>query len=905
MPPLGLNCTWWRPPNPSAAEMRVPVQLMAAATAGRTVLTPNTELAAALLDAVEREYRSLGREVWPTPRIRDFSSWLREMRATRMLVDPSLPRPLSDIEERELWRAVVEDSATAREFTDPAAAARAARRARRTLQEYGIPLAAVAQEPAAETQAFLQWNQDFEQRCRQVGCIGIDTLLDTPPPGESFEWIESSAWSPVARRWLARHGQAMPAEAMPAEDLFGSHTWRYQAASPEIEIAAAAEWAARRLRSNAAFRAWILVRDLNRRRAEVVDAFDAVLVPGRFALREDRTPAPYAVAGGTPLADYAPVRIALLLLASSAGVIDFQGFSQMLRAPELHASVDEAARAARLELALRRRSPSEADLAAWLALAEEVARAEELAPIGALQRLKTALRQLLALRGAQPFSTWVPAWIAALEVAPWFRRAHWSSVEYQAGERFRELLSSLAAADAIIGSQTREAAQRVLRRAARDTSFQPQTGVPAIWVSGQLMDPWLNYDGLWITGCSDDRWPAPVMPIALLPIRLQRDYKVTVASAELQMQAAVGLQRCWQTRSEHGVFSWADANDGVAAAPSPLLPRHLPPLAESAPDLQTHPHWHASREATPRLERFTDEAAPPFGGDERTHGVATLRAQSRCAFRGFAESRLRADRLELPIPGFNAGERGELVHYALEHIWSELRDSSGLASIDSAARDALLAVAAEHALKKVYPRRKPGQRWREREQLRLHNLLGKWLDVEARRTQFRVEQIEHDMQVASFAGVEFRIRIDRIDSLPDGARVLIDYKTGSATPDWRGERPDNPQLPIYALLQPDRLVAVAYGAVNAAKPEFVVESERRDVFNKKRMTQLEGQPDFAALIAIWRSRIETLAADFAAGRAEVAPTRKACASCDLHGLCRVPGALDADDDEEGEGEGDE
>jgi probable DNA repair protein len=605
------------------------------------------------------------------------------------------------------------------------------------------------------------------------------------------------------------------------------------------------------------------------------------------------------------LADYAPVRIALLLLASSAGVIEFQDFSQLLRAPQLHLSVDEAAHAARLELALRRRAPSEADLAAWLNLAEEVARAEEFGPIGALQRLQTAQRQLLALRGAHPFSTWVPTWIAALEVAPWVQRARWSSVEYQAAERFRELLGSLAAADAIIGSQRRETAQRVLRRAAQDTAFQPQTGVPAIWVSGQLMDPWLNYDGLWISGCGDDRWPAPVMPVALLPIGLQRDYKVTVASADLQMQAAVHLQRCWQHRSEHSVFSWADANDGVAAAPSPLLPRDLPPLSESSPHAQTHPHWHALRAAMPRLERFTDELAPPFGPDERTHGIATLRAQSRCAFRGFAESRLRAEKLELPVPGFNAGERGELVHYALEYVWTELRDSSGLAAIDAGARNELLAVAAEHALKKVYPRRKPGQRWREREQLRLHTLLGKWLDIEAKRAPFRVEQIEHEMQVASFAGVEFRVRIDRSDCLSDGARVLIDYKTGAVAPDWRGERPDNPQLPIYALLQPEHLVAVAYGSVNAAKPGFVAESERRDLFNGKRATLMEGQADFAALIALWRSRIERLAAEFAMGCAEVAPTRTACASCDLHGLCRVPGALDADDEEDGEGDGDE
>ena len=85
-------------------------------------------------------------------------------------------------------------------------------------------------------------------------------------------------------------------------------------------------------------------------------------------------------------------------------------------------------------------------------------------------------------------------------------------------------------------------------------------------------------------------------------------------------------------------------------------------------------------------------------------------------------------------------------------------------------------IAAEHALKKVYPRRHPGRRWREREHIRLQNLLGKWLDTEALRAAFRVEQIEHEAQEASFAGLGFRVRIDRIDSLADGARVLIDYK---------------------------------------------------------------------------------------------------------------------------------
>jgi hypothetical protein len=43
---------------------------------------------------------------------------------------------------------------------------------------------------------------------------------------------------------------------------------------------------------------------------------------------------------------------------------------------------------------------------------------------------------------------------------------------------------------------------------------------------------------------------------------------------------------------------------------------------------------------------------------------------------------------------------------------------------------------------------------------------------------------------------------------------------------------------------------------------------------------------------VWARRIENLAADFAAGKAAVAPTLRACKTCRLHGLCRVPAALE-------------
>ena len=92
-----------------------------------------------------------------------------------------------------------------------------------------------------------------------------------------------------------------------------------EAASAADELAAVADWA-RRNSADENFRAWVCVPDLSRRRSEVIDAFDAELAPRRFGFGTPG-PAGYAVAGGSPLAEYAPVRSALQLLNASVGSV--------------------------------------------------------------------------------------------------------------------------------------------------------------------------------------------------------------------------------------------------------------------------------------------------------------------------------------------------------------------------------------------------------------------------------------------------------------------------------------------------------------------------------------------------------------------------------------------------------
>jgi ATP-dependent helicase/nuclease subunit B len=863
--------------------------LAAAASAGGTVLAPHTEMSTALLHALERTYLAAGREVWPTPQVRDFRGWLRELHAQQQLACGGLPRCLSDFEERELWRDIVAADDSRPEALDPGIAARLAQRARRSVIEYAIPWRAVSAQGSAETEIFLEWNRQFEERCRSLNCFTVD---DVPgriePPGNAITWLDTPSWRPAARTWLTRCGRALTPSPVAHSAVFKMH-----AGSPDAELAAAADWARRRLASNQDFRAWICVPDLAARRAEVTDAFDAALALHRYGFAGDASIAPYAVAGGTPLADYAPVRIALEVLETDAAAIPFTRFSALLRSPYLQDADEAESDAALLDMLMRERAPSEAAMADWLDLAEATTRSAALKPAGAVQSLRAIHAALTAVRGTRRFSDWLPVWLAALSLGPWRQPANWSSFEYQAVERFRELLASLASADAFFGSHSRESAQRMLRRAARETSFQPQTGVPPIWVSSQVADPWLNYDGLWVSGMSAESWPAPVETLALLPVRVQREYGVTTASFEAQLRLASQLQERWLQRAGECIFSFADSADGRSSAPSPLLPAGASILDAAGDAEQPRPHWRTQHAAAPPLERFLDELAPGFGAADRTRGVASLRAQSLCPFRGFAETRLRADGLEQPTPGFNERERGQLVHLALEHVWSVLRDSRSLQALPPEAQRELLDAGAERALRTVCARRDPGPTWRRRERSRLGNLLGKWLDVERQRQPFAVEWMERRERLRS-AGLDFDLRIDRADRLlEDGARILIDYKTGSAHPDWRGERPDNPQLPVYALLSAQSLIAVAYGNVNAAEPCFVYESERADTFRPgARVTSLEGAGDLAALLEIWSVRVEALAAGLAHGQAQVAPTASACRYCRLQGLCRVPSALD-------------
>jgi RecB family exonuclease len=170
------------------------------------------------------------------------------------------------------------------------------------------------------------------------------------------------------------------------------------------------------------------------------------------------------------------------------------------------------------------------------------------------------------------------------------------------------------------------------------------------------------------------------------------------------------------------------------------------------------------------------------------------------------------------------------------------------------------------------------------ERKRLAKLARDWLDVERERDPFEVVAIEEKRKLTA-GGLEFSGRIDRMDRLASGMYALLDYKGGTTSRnDWLGERPEEPQLPIYAVNADEDVAAVAFARLKAGDLRFSGYSREKGLLPK-----VEIYRDWPSLVAGWKKELDALGAGFASGDARVDPKKllQTCRYCDLQPLCRV------------------
>jgi RecB family exonuclease len=138
---------------------------------------------------------------------------------------------------------------------------------------------------------------------------------------------------------------------------------------------------------------------------------------------------------------------------------------------------------------------------------------------------------------------------------------------------------------------------------------------------------------------------------------------------------------------------------------------------------------------------------------------------------------------------------------------------------------------------------------------------------------------------------------------PDGF-VIVDYKTGhSGHPaQWQGTRPDDPQLPLYALATgAEGLQGIAFAKVLAGEMRWLGHQAAPGILPRSRVNELHD--DLPELVEDWRLTLDRLAHDFADGHAEVNPKHypQTCEHCRQRLLCRVNPATLRQLESDGEG----
>lgn len=870
-----------------------------AAARGDLVLTVNNRLSRHLHVLFDDCMQQEGRRAWKTPEIYSIDGWMR--RSLALLGEEG--RLLGDFSVLRLWEEAIEADSTSdsQSLLQTAATARRVMQAHRLLTEYDGDLAGFAL--TEDHQAFIRWRHRFIKNLAAGDWLDAADLPDRigaalrrneiPVPSRVL-LVGFDEVSPQIRRLAAAlvDGGGDVEEISLYEETCGELI-RITAADAEDEVRRAARWA-RHLLETGRERIGIVVPRLLDYRTDIERIFreeiDPAVLPG-LADEEAR----FSLSLGSPMAGQGLVTAALEILAlQRRSSIETVGF--LLRTPYLGGGITESHRRAGLDRDLRSGRSMEIGLSRLKHLAAGRKEGREGGALPQLTAICEAVMKSLAEGGKRTPGEWVVHFSRLLEQVGWPGERPLSSYEYQVRKAWQEkVLPVMVSLDAVCPPVERGAAVTLLRRLALEMEFQPETPEGPVRVIGLLESAGLHFDHLWIMGLTDEVFPAPARPNPFIPVALQEARRMPHADAGRELDFARRTVRRLFAAAPKVVLSHPCRNGDIELRPSPLIAQAPPGEIDMA---RPHSPGALIRDFCPPLERVVDEQGPALSGENPSGGTGILKDQALCPFRAFAHYRLHARAFERPDVGLDAGTRGTLLHGVLEEFWKITESSDNLCALDEQALAARIEACIDAALGKQFSdgRRDTSPALLGLERRRLARLVQEWLKVDRIRPPFKIWKPEAKRR-ESVGGLTIDTRVDRIDELDDGRRVVLDYKTGRVDlGDLFGERLIEPQLPLYGIGEgAASLAGIAFARVRPGECAIKGVARSADLlpgvkaFADSRQAGIHDISGWTELLNRWRSQLETLGAEFVEGNAAVTPAdlKKSCQYCDLFSLCRI------------------
>jgi ATP-dependent helicase/nuclease subunit B len=898
----------------------LPPQVEQALARGWTVVTANQRAARTLRHAFDRRQQALGRAAWQPPAILAWDTWTASLWTQLLLLGQASANLLSPTQEHTLWRAVLQAHAQAGGSPDTLrpidSLAALAADAWRLLHSYRGHSHLRSFADTTDSRAFAHWVSESERRLTRA-----DYLTQAQLPEGLREALLSGSLKPLSRGLLligfdtrtpAQNAllQGATEVGMPWEEMALSRpapSFTLVAAGDEQEeLSTCARWMRAELTANPNLSIAVIVPDLENLRPQIDRAFRQILAPELETIAAATCSGPFEFSLGIPLAQTPMVSTAMDILRWAVAPLPVERVSALLLSPHFAAAgtfpSEHLARAEFDAFVLRRQHL----LQPQLSLARLLGLASNTSSSPRLPALLLRLRALRPLFHNQDLATaeraraeWAVTIRDILAAAGWASSSHTDSIEFQTLRKWESALDELTTLDFDGSVVSFATALDELVRIVAQTLFAPESRHAPIQIMGPLESAGSTFDAAWFLRAGDLSWPATPTANPLLPWRLQRDLLMPGVDPAHDSAVARRITRRIAASAPAVLFSYARQTANGQQRPSPTLAGlSLEPrtAAHTAP-------VQALRQPI-ALEALNEEPPiPPPPNRVIEGGAAILEAQAACGLRAFAEKRLFASALESRELGLDPRERGNLVHDILERFWAEVKTQAELKDLSLAGRDAVLAQSIDEALARHVARADPGWNlaYLDSERRRLIKLLRPWLEFELDRPPFVVQSREAKLNDVSIGPLRLDIRVDRIDTLlldgePAGD-IILDYKTGRAAPaEWLGDRPDSPQLPLYAVVSNSpNLAAVAFASIRAGDDMALTgyESEKGVLPKASRLktASLEAQ------VEEWRTTLTTLAQDFHAGQATVAPKQypTTCRYCEQRLLCRLnPATLEAD-----------
>jgi probable DNA repair protein len=887
--------------------------------AAELVLTANKRLADSLTQQYDQWQINQGRQAWPSPVILPYNTWLtrcwqqHQQQALVQDAKASLPyQLLNPTQELMLWQQVISQTPGA-ELLQPRTAAQQAQRAWRLLWDWQLELSACEFADTLDSRTFQHWAQDYLALTQARGWLdqarlplALKASLATHDFKVNYQQIYLYGFTeliPSCEQLLAQlkqQGISWQQVALPGQQASCQRVICQDIAS---EITSAAQWAYQASQNpQISGLIGVVVPDLETHRAQIIRTFCREFGVSQWALNDVKQQ-PFNLSLGLPLTQYAMIQTAFACLSTThSRYLSLELVDQLVRSAFVKASASEGFQRAALMAQLYNQQEPRFAVAEIIKLAAD-SNCPELAVI-------LDYCQTFQPSGKQSVNKLLKAWGDCLEHWDWPGELPLDSREYQLHQAFLELLEEYASLAHQLPQESWQQGVSRLSWLAQGKLFQPQQRPGnRVHILGLLEATGLSFDALWLMNMDDQTLPASARPDSLLPLALQRRYQMPHASAERELIFATQLLDHWQHNSRQLWISHSAWQGDQAVAPSPLT-RDFP-LAANQWTITDSPYqqsWQQRQKAN-RVESWQDQQAPVLTTDESVTGGATLlKDQAACPFRAFAKGRLKAQPLAEPALGLLPAERGQIIHQVLAALWHQLKDSQGLASLAPSALEALLNQQLKRALTAVQ-RRRPQSLASELlllEQQRLNPLIQQWLEQEKKRPDFQVIAQEQKLDLV-LAGLPLTLRLDRLDRLPDGQQVVIDYKTGEASiKDWFDQRPQEPQLLLYALAltkrQPDSqpIAGLAFAQIRPNDLRFkgiVDDADKLPLLTDfSRVKALQDYDVWTSWLTDRYQVLNELAADFMAGQAEVDPSQGTltCRYCGLQPLCRIAEQLDGD-----------